>query len=81
MKGLAQYSLFVSIVSGFVSSLVTSSHDSISKIAFVHSLIMLVGWVNHWATWFLALVREGKREALMAGIDCWKVIVRRSSSF
>ena len=34
---------------------------------------------THWATWFLCLVSEGKSEALMAGIDCWKVILRRSS--
>ena len=30
---------------------------------------------------FLALVRQGKRDALMAGILCWKVIPKRSSSF
>ena len=33
----------------------------------------------HWITLFLCLVSEGKSEALMAGIDCWKVIERRSS--
>ena len=30
---------------------------------------------------FLALVSEGKRDALIAGILCWKVIPKRSSSF
>ena len=34
---------------------------------------------THWLTWFLCLVSEGKSEALMAGMDCWNVIVRRSS--